>query len=113
MTFGHGRLTLVITVLEQRRNQRFDLRLPFQLAGSKGRSKAAGETKNVSSCGVLFTASSSVQVGEAIEYVITLPRVAGTRSDVRLHCVGKVVRGTDDLAYAATMDRYEFVRGKP
>lgn len=99
-------------MLEQRKNQRFDLRLPFRLTGPKARSKADGETHNISSCGVLFTSRAGVEVGDVIEYAITLPRAKGTRVDVRLHCIGKVVRGTEDDAYAATMDRYEFIRGK-
>ena len=99
-------------MLEQRRNQRFDLRLPLQLARSKTRPKAGGETRNVSSGGVLFASRSQVDVGDVIEYVITLPRAAGTRADVRLHCVGRVIRTIGDEAYAATLDRYEFIRGK-
>ena len=72
-----------------------------------------GETRNVSSCGVLFTTPATVQVGEPIEYVITLPKAPGTRLDVRLRCVGKVVRSHGPAAaFAATLERYEFVRGK-
>jgi hypothetical protein len=99
-------------MIEQRKNQRFDLRLPIEILGGKS-NRPKGETKNVSSCGVLFTIPATVQVGEPIEYVITLPKAQGTRLDVRLRCVGKVVR--NDLpaaAFAATLERYEFVRGK-
>ncbi len=47
-----------------------------------------------------------------IEYVITFPKTGGARTEVRLHCVGRVIRSTEAEAYAATLDRYEFVRGK-
>ncbi len=135
-------------MIEQRKNQRFDLRLPFEILGEKSY-RPKGETMNVSSCGVLFTTPAPVEVGNPIEYLITLPRASGARTDVRLRCMGKVVRSdeavrSDDavrgdeaarskegarsdeasrskegarseeptLAFAATLERYEFVRGK-
>ena len=99
-------------MIEQRKHQRFDLRLPFEILGGKPQ-RPKGETKNVSSCGVLFTTPVTVQVGEPIEYVITLPKAPGTRLDVRLRCVGKIVRKDQPAAaFAATLERYEFVRGR-
>lgn len=71
----------------------------------------SGETKNVSSSGVLFTSKDRVPVGDPIEYVITFPKVPGSRSEVRLRCVGKVLReDAEAAAFAATLERYEFVR---
>jgi hypothetical protein len=106
-------------MIEQRKNQRFDLRLPFEILGEKS-ARPKGETMNVSSCGVLFTTPAPVQVGEPIEYVITLPKASGARAEVRLRCMGKVVRSEEAVrsdepisAFAATLERYEFVRGKP
>ena len=97
-------------MIEQRKSQRFDLRLPFELLGGTARPKSKGETRNLSSAGVLFTAPIRVEIGDSIEYVITLPKVPGSRVDVRLRCMGKVVRGEAPSAFAATMERYEFVR---
>jgi len=99
-------------MIEQRKNQRFDLRLPIEILGEKLQ-HPKGETRNMSSCGVLFTASDPFYIGEPIEYMVTLPKAPGTRATVRLKCVGKVVR-TDEpaSAFAATLERYEFVRGK-
>jgi hypothetical protein len=97
-------------VTEQRKNQRFDLRLPFQIVSSGTSAKANGETRNVSSSGVLFTSKSAVPLGDAIEYLITFPKAAGARNEVRLRCVGKVVRQDRESAFAATLERYEFVR---
>lgn len=100
---------------DQRKNQRFGLRLPFELirTGSQPVGKT-GETKNVSSSGVLFTADADVQIGQPIEFVITLPTGAAG-SSVRLRCVGKVVRLEQqmhgaDQSVAATMERFEFLR---
>ncbi|MBI3679987.1 MAG: PilZ domain-containing protein [Acidobacteria bacterium] len=102
---------------EQRRNQRYELRLPFELvrSGSKPLAKT-GETRNVSSGGVLFTSDVDVRVGQPIEFMITLPTAANGRP-VRIRCVGKVVRLESEAAetnsipsVAATLERFEFVR---
>lgn len=98
-------------MIDQRRNQRFDLRLPFELVrtGSQPVGRT-GETLNLSSGGVLFTSDASIEVGQSIEFIITLP------TKVRLRCIGKVVR-TERSAdeeiegnVAATVERFEFVR---
>jgi hypothetical protein len=74
------------------------------------RSGAHGETRNVSSCGVLFASKEPVNIGDAIEYFITLPKAPGTRANVRLRCIGTVVRNVESTQFAATMERYEFLR---
>jgi hypothetical protein len=97
-------------VTEQRKHQRFNLRLPFQIVGSGKIVKTTGETQNVSSAGVLFASKAPVAIGEPIEYVITFPRATGSQSEVQLRCVGKVVREANESAFAATLERYEFQR---
>lgn len=97
---------------DNRKSKRFDLKLPFELvrAGSR-RVSHNGETVNVSSGGVLFSSPDvPIEVGQPIEYLISLP--TGQRiGDVRLRCMGKVVRKSDDSrSLAATLERYEFVR---
>lgn len=100
----------MIKVNEQRRNQRFELKLPFEIIRGGTNTKTMGETKNVSSSGVLFTSETAVEVGEPIEYFITFPKPAGSRSEVRLRCVGTVLREDEQSKFAATLERYEFVR---
>jgi hypothetical protein len=78
------------------------------------------ETKNVSSGGVLFEAPIPMNVGERIEYFITLSKEPSTGMLVRIHCLGKVVRleqpetdgdgNSEPVCVAATLERYEFVR---
>ena len=97
---------------EQRRNQRFDLRLPFEIIRTGTNTKMVGETKNLSSSGVLFTSDATVEIGEPIEYFITFPKPAGSRAEVRLRCVGTVLREDPESKFAATLERYEFVRVK-
>jgi PilZ domain len=102
----------VNTVNEQRKNQRFELKMPFEIIQGAASAKRVGETKNVSSSGVLFTSEAAVEVGAPIEYLITFPKPAGSRTEVRLRCVGTVVREVEHSKFAATLERYEFVRGR-
>ena len=97
-------------MIEQRKHQRFELRLPFEVVRNGSPMTVRGETRNLSSAGVLFTAESQLPLGESIEYLITLPRTPGARRDVRLRCVGKVLREASSMAFAATLERYEFLR---
>ncbi len=102
---------------EQRKSKRFELKLPIELIrnGSQPINKS-GETKNLSSAGVLFTSETPIEVGSSIEYLITLPNFAGSKQEVRLRCMGKVIRldkkagDQPEPLLAATLERYEFVR---
>ena len=104
--------------MDQRKTRRFALELPLSITRSGSeRVVHAGRTKNISSSGVLFTSRAEPDLGGPIEYVIALnqdgPHV------VNLRCIGKVVRSErmpDDATHtfevAATLERYEFVRGR-
>ena len=105
---------------EQRRSQRFQLKLPVELVRTGTRRlREMGETRNVSSGGVLFTSEVPIEIGEPIEYMITLPSGASPGL-LRLHCMGKVLRmqaaapavAGSHNTFAATLERYEFVRDK-
>ena len=107
-------------MVEQRRTKRFDVRLPVKLLRNGLRSiTGAGETKNLSSGGVLFASDLKLDIGEPIEYTISL----NASGDLDLHCLGKVTRldmaernGVEPdkpFEVAATVERYEFVRARP
>jgi hypothetical protein len=100
-----------VNTMEQRKAQRFELKLPLELIrkGSQPLSEY-GETRNLSSVGVLFEAGATLRIGEPVEYMITLPAAPENGDKVRLHCLGKVVRFTHETGVAATLERYEFVR---
>ncbi len=72
-----------------------------------------GETRNVSSAGVLLSdPSEPMEIGQPVEYMISLPTGRST-GEVRLRCMGKVVRHDEDQnAVAVTLERYEFVRAQ-
>lgn len=103
-------------MLEQRRNRRFDLKFQVELLRN-GSAKAIlkhGETKNISSAGVLFASDHELRVGDSIEYIVQL--AGSQRKAMQLHCIGKVLRveKTDEPAMpfrvAATIQRHRFIR---
>ena len=107
-------------MVEQRRTKRFEIRLPVKLVRNGMRPiSGLGETRNLSSGGVLFATDTRIDLGESIEYVIALSPT-DVDNPVELHCLGKVTRleappaEPEDAArpftIAATLERYEFVR---
>lgn len=99
------------TSVEQRKARRFELKLPLELVRNGAEALSGhGETRNLSSVGVLFQSDASLRIGDAVEYMITLPASAGGVEGVRLRCLGKVVRYGKSAEIAATLERYEFVR---
>ena len=73
---------------EQRKNQRFELKLPIELVrAGGGENSHLGETRNLSSGGVLFVSDGKLQKGDPIEYLVTLP-TQGLESGLRLRCMG-------------------------
>ena len=74
------------------------------------------QTRDISSGGVCFLSPTDVEVGDRIEYLITL---SGNNPPVRIRCLGKVLRssppgvptnGSTEFEVAVTMERYQFVR---
>lgn len=106
---------------EQRKTQRFELKLPIELLKSgTDELPRIGELRNLSSGGVLFTADARLQRGQPIEYIVTLPS-QGEKHELRLRCIGKVVRvderpapeqGGQNFPFtiAVTLERHEFLR---
>jgi len=101
--------------LEQRRTQRYKLQLPLHIVQvGDQRVNRTEQTRDISSGGVSFLSPTAVDVGDRIEYLITL---SGSNPPVRIRCLGKVLRsqdppGAEDGHYeiAVTMERYQFVR---
>ena len=96
------------------------MQLPLSITRSGAeRVTLPGLTRNISSSGVLFTTEREPDLGGPIEYVIVLNR-AGPQA-ISLRCMGKVLRADrvgispdEDVNFqiAATLERYEFVRGR-
>jgi hypothetical protein len=110
--------------LEQRRTQRYKLQLPLHIVQlGEERVDLVEQTRDISSGGVSFLSPKNIEVGDRIEYLITL---SGSTPPVRIRCLGKVMRSQqpgapapvngDEKLYeiAVTMERYQFVRtGEP
>lgn len=107
-------------MLDQRKAKRFEIRLPVKILRHGSRPMVGqGETRNLSSRGVLFVSDAGLTAGERLEYVIRLPGGPGVAAAVELFCLGKVVRteplteATGDspkYSIAVTLERYEFLR---
>lgn len=105
---GNGKRSRSYEMLEQRRNQRFELQLPLSIMrGGPEPVSYTALTRNISSGGVLFTTDAEWQIGGMIEYVVTIASVRGV--DIGVRCIGKIVR-FDKSSIAATLDRYQFIR---
>jgi hypothetical protein len=98
-------------MMEQRKKQRFELHLPYEIQRVPGKAPATGRIRNASSSGVLFACSTRFSLGEKIEYSLTLPRAEWGGADVRVRCSGTVIRvDAEQEEFVASVDNYEFVR---
>ncbi len=100
---------------EQRRSQRFQLRLPLSLIrSSRGEIGKVGETRNLSSNGVYFMVNEPLEPGNVLEFTVTMPPDVSLAGPVRLLCKGKVTRVERQeeaiVGVASTIERYEFRR---
>ena len=96
---------------EQRHARRYDIRLPLTLIRC-GRVEPNLHclTRNISSKGVLFRGTAQLQIGDVVEYVITLDNRSDDEDPARISCFGKVVRCSPQSDIAVTLERYEFLR---
>lgn len=89
---------------------RFPLALPVVL--STGEDEVAGQTRNISASGVLFSLDRSLRVGTDIRFSMRMPHeVLGSPQDVVVQCKGRVVRSSlshNEHLSAATIDEYRF-----
>jgi hypothetical protein len=99
---------------ERREARRFMMTLPLLVVphDSSGPELNA-RTRDVSYRGLYFLADAKFEVGNPIEFVITLPETVTQSGDVRIHCHGQVVRvessSNGHMGVAAKIDRYEFL----
>jgi hypothetical protein len=95
---------------ERRRRMRFPIRRELRYKLMEGNvvvGHGMGETINISSGGIWFTAGSELPRGVLIELSIGWPVLLGENTRLRLVLLGRVVRSSGDFA-ACTVDKYEF-----
>lgn len=97
--------------------------LPIQVTAEAGDRPFAASvtTEDISSRGVYFTSEHECRIGSPVELVIGLPREITPEAELRVHCVGRVVRvdrserqrprrdQAGRVGIAAVIDRYEFL----
>ncbi|HTF72041.1 MAG TPA: PilZ domain-containing protein [Edaphobacter sp.] len=87
---------------------RFPMKLPLQIQTPQGMFHAV--TENISANGLLFVGEHTLEVNSRIEFTIAMPSaVMGSATDVKIHCVGRVVRSFQqdgEKKAAAVIDEY-------
>ncbi|MFQ5778495.1 MAG: PilZ domain-containing protein [Terriglobia bacterium] len=109
---------------ERRTARRFQMQLPVEVGvESLAKGRAPAQTRDVSYRGIYFTVERDFEPGTPIEFVLTLPREVTLTSEVRVQCLGRVVRvdklptaGEGDgraengrVGVAAEIETYEFL----
>ncbi len=105
--------------MDARTGRRFPVHIPVRVGDTPASAEHVGTTENISSSGAYFWLDTPPEIGSIIECEMTIPsKTIGTRSDVTLRCLARVVRtdapkkGTQ-TGVACVIDSYEFVRPKP
>jgi len=101
---------------DRRTAPRYTMQLPVEVKSPAAGGLLATKTDDVSSRGVYFHINQNFEVNSPIDLVLTLPREVTLSEDVRVHCVGRVVRverpGTENggqVGVAAVIERYDFL----
>jgi len=101
---------------DRRTAQRFSMQLPVEVNSPAAGGRVATKTDDVSSRGVYFHINQNFEVNSTIDLVLTLPREVTLSDDVRVHCVGRVVRverpkagNGGQVGVAAVIERYTFL----
>lgn len=107
---------------ERRGVQRFVMCLPVEVSVPSQEGRLGARTRDVSFRGLYFTVDRKLEVGSAIDFVLTLPQSITLSTDVRVHCEGKVVRvetpaeraagqdaGGGPVGVAAVIEQYSFL----
>ena len=76
--------------------------------------EASAQTRDVSFRGLYFSIDKDLQPGSPIEVVMTLPKEVTLAADVRIRCIGQIVRvekpeESGKRGVAAVVERYEFL----
>jgi len=100
--------------VERRAARRFTMALPIKvrIPTESGFVEQSAETRDVSFRGLYFMCDSSVETGDSIELVLTLPQRITLAGDVHIRCYAKVLRVEDQSPHrgvAARIERYEFL----
>ena len=99
---------------ERREARRFTMSLPMRVLPREAKGyELDAHTRDLSYRGLYFLTDAKFEIGNEIEFVITLPQQMTQAGDVNIRCLGEVVRiePTENgrVGIAAKIARYEFV----
>jgi hypothetical protein len=99
---------------ERREARRFNMNLPLRVLPREAKGhELNAHTRDLSYQGLYFLAEAGFEVGNEIDFVITLPQQITQSGDVNIRCQGKIVRveATENgsVGIAAKIARYEFL----
>ena len=108
----------MIHASERRASRRFTMSLPvtLRLPGQDAPITETAETRDVGFRGLYFTIPASLEAGDALEFVLTLPKEVTLAGDVHIRCFGEVIRVDHQAGrygVAAKIDRFEFLPSQP
>lgn len=100
--------------VNQRTTRRFPLNLPLTVRTSDSGDATLSATKDVSARGIFFYLDSDVAEGSPIEFTLTLPPEITLTEQIKVHCVGKVVRvdskdKSHKVGIAAAIEQYDII----
>jgi hypothetical protein len=99
---------------ERREARRFTMSLPMRVLPREAKGhELDAQTRDVSYRGLYFLTAANFEIGNEIEFVITLPQQVTQSGDVNIRCLGEIVRiePTENgrVGIAAKIARYEFM----
>jgi PilZ domain len=99
---------------ERREARRFTMSLPMRVLPREAKGhELDAQTRDVSYRGLYFLTAANFEIGNEIEFVITLPQQVTQSGDVNIRCLGEVVRieptENGKVGIAAKIARYEFM----
>ncbi len=117
----YNELSMADADADRRAHRRFSIQLPVEVRVPAAGQEAAAEhtsTKDISARGLYLSLSRNLRRGDRLECVLTLPPEITQGSSIQVRCLGRVVRverpGKEGrMGVAATIERYEFLRGNP
>jgi len=99
---------------DRREARRFTMSLPMRVLPREAHSpELKAQTRDVSYRGLYFLSEAQFEVGNEIEFVLTLPQHISRNGEVDIRCHGQVVRvestNNGNRGIAAKIERYEFM----
>ena len=92
---------------DRRTTDRFPIENALRYKLPDGEQAGTGQTLNMSSGGILFTADSRLPLGKQIEVSVDWPAQLNARCGLKLVASGRVVRSSPNAA-AVRIEKYDF-----